>query len=90
MDEIKHILTERDILTTSNSDWLVKLLYAFQDETTIRHSEVQQESEIGDRTTSSYSCMISKHKVADSDWLESDSASIKTSCSYPYPGPEMQ
>lgn len=35
MDEIKHILTERDILTTSNSDWLVKLLYAFQDDTTI-------------------------------------------------------
>ncbi|MBW0547977.1 hypothetical protein O181_087692 [Austropuccinia psidii MF-1] len=32
MDEIKHVLTERDILTaTSKSDWLVKLLYAFQD-----------------------------------------------------------
>lgn len=32
MDEIRHVLTERDILTaTSKSDWLVKLLYAFQD-----------------------------------------------------------
>lgn len=61
-----------------------------QDETTIRHSEVQQESDIEDRTTSSYNCMISKHKVADLDCLESDSASIKTSCSHPYPEPEMQ
>ncbi|EFP84785.1 AGC protein kinase [Puccinia graminis f. sp. tritici CRL 75-36-700-3] len=32
MDEVRHVLTERDILTaTSKSDWLVKLLYAFQD-----------------------------------------------------------
>ncbi|KAI9294754.1 kinase-like protein [Neoconidiobolus thromboides FSU 785] len=29
--EINHILTERDVLTASNSPWLVKLLYAFQD-----------------------------------------------------------
>ncbi|CAH7684635.1 AGC/NDR protein kinase [Phakopsora pachyrhizi] len=36
MDEIRHVLTERDILTaTSKSDWLVKLLYAFQDPTYI-------------------------------------------------------
>ncbi|KAK9447428.1 kinase-like domain-containing protein [Limtongia smithiae] len=31
LDEIRHVLTERDILTTANSPWLVKLLYAFQD-----------------------------------------------------------
>lgn len=32
MDEIRHILTERDILTMSQSPWLVKLLYSFQDD----------------------------------------------------------
>ncbi|KAK2746499.1 hypothetical protein FQN57_003125 [Myotisia sp. PD_48] len=32
LDEIRHILTERDILTTAKSEWLVKLLYAFQDD----------------------------------------------------------
>ncbi|WEW61404.1 serine/threonine-protein kinase dbf2 [Emydomyces testavorans] len=32
LDEIRHILTERDILTAAKSEWLVKLLYAFQDE----------------------------------------------------------
>lgn len=31
LDEVRHILTERDILTNANSEWLVKLLYAFQD-----------------------------------------------------------
>ncbi|KKA18777.1 Serine/threonine protein kinase [Rasamsonia emersonii CBS 393.64] len=31
MDEVRHILTERDILTAAKSEWLVKLLYAFQD-----------------------------------------------------------
>ncbi|EPX72743.1 AGC/NDR protein kinase Sid2 [Schizosaccharomyces octosporus yFS286] len=31
MDEIRHVLTERDILTSANSEWLVRLLYAFQD-----------------------------------------------------------
>ena len=31
MDEVRHILVERDILTAAKSDWLVKLLYAFQD-----------------------------------------------------------
>ena len=35
LDEIRHILTERDILTAAKSDWLVKLLYAFQDEKSI-------------------------------------------------------
>ncbi|CAN6672846.1 cell cycle protein kinase Dbf2p [Trichomonascus vanleenenianus] len=31
LDEIRHILTERDILTVAKSPWLVKLLYSFQD-----------------------------------------------------------
>lgn len=35
LDEVRHILTERDILTAAKSDWLVKLLYAFQDEKSI-------------------------------------------------------
>ncbi|KAF3901545.1 Phototropin-1 [Orbilia brochopaga] len=35
MDEIRHVLTERDILTAANSPWLVKLLYAFQDDLNI-------------------------------------------------------
>ncbi|KAK9472436.1 kinase-like domain-containing protein [Dipodascopsis tothii] len=30
LDEIRHVLTERDILTAAKSPWLVKLLYAFQ------------------------------------------------------------
>ncbi|ORY88965.1 kinase-like domain-containing protein [Leucosporidium creatinivorum] len=33
MDEIRHVLTERDILASTNSPWLVRLLYAFQDPT---------------------------------------------------------
>lgn len=32
LDEIRHILTERDILTAAKSEWLVKLLYSFQDD----------------------------------------------------------
>ncbi|POY72328.1 putative Non-specific serine/threonine protein kinase [Rhodotorula taiwanensis] len=31
MDEIRHVLTERDILASTSSPWLVRLLYAFQD-----------------------------------------------------------
>ncbi|KAJ1935093.1 serine/threonine-protein kinase dbf2, partial [Linderina macrospora] len=31
LGEVQHILTERDILRTSKSPWLVKLLYSFQD-----------------------------------------------------------
>jgi serine/threonine protein kinase len=31
LDEIRHILTERDILTAAKSPWLVNLLYSFQD-----------------------------------------------------------
>ncbi|ODV94679.1 hypothetical protein PACTADRAFT_50541 [Pachysolen tannophilus NRRL Y-2460] len=30
LDETRHVLTERDILTNTRSEWLVKLLYAFQ------------------------------------------------------------
>ncbi|KAI1163940.1 serine/threonine-protein kinase DBF20 [Nemania serpens] len=35
LDEIRHVLTERDILTTANSEWLVRLLYSFQDDRSI-------------------------------------------------------
>lgn len=42
LDEIRHILTERDILTAAKSEWLVKLLYAFQDETSIYLAMVGQ------------------------------------------------
>jgi len=35
LDEVRHVLTERDILTTANSEWLVKLFYAFQDDKSI-------------------------------------------------------
>ncbi|KAF8525089.1 AGC/NDR protein kinase [Hysterangium stoloniferum] len=31
MDEIRHVLVERDILTATKTPWLVSLLYAFQD-----------------------------------------------------------
>lgn len=31
MNETEHLLTEREILAASRSDWLVKLLYSFQD-----------------------------------------------------------
>ncbi|GAK65640.1 kinase-like protein [Moesziomyces antarcticus] len=31
MDEVRHVLTERDILTATKTPWLVRLLYAFQD-----------------------------------------------------------
>lgn len=35
LDEVRHVLTERDILTTAKSEWLVRLLYAFQDDKSI-------------------------------------------------------
>ena len=31
MDEVKHVLVERDILCSVKTPWLVRLLYAFQD-----------------------------------------------------------
>ncbi|KAF8341704.1 kinase-like protein [Amanita rubescens] len=31
LDEIRHVLVERDILTATKTPWLVRLLYAFQD-----------------------------------------------------------
>jgi cell cycle protein kinase DBF2 len=35
LDEVRHVLTERDILTTAKSQWLVRLLYSFQDDKNI-------------------------------------------------------
>ncbi|KAF2135773.1 uncharacterized protein K452DRAFT_238737 [Aplosporella prunicola CBS 121167] len=35
LDEVRHVLTERDILTNAKSEWLTRLLYAFQDERSI-------------------------------------------------------
>ncbi|KAF4973117.1 hypothetical protein FZEAL_9405 [Fusarium zealandicum] len=35
LDEVRHVLTERDILTSAQSEWLVRLLYSFQDEKSI-------------------------------------------------------
>ncbi|KAK4102100.1 kinase-like protein [Parathielavia hyrcaniae] len=35
LDEVRHVLTERDILTTAKSEWLVRLLYSFQDDKNI-------------------------------------------------------
>src|SRR5205814_8267433 len=35
LDEVRHALTERDILTAAKSEWLVRLLYAFQDDQSI-------------------------------------------------------
>ncbi|TVY58963.1 Serine/threonine-protein kinase sid2 [Lachnellula suecica] len=35
LDEVRHVLTERDILTNAKSEWLVRLLYSFQDERSI-------------------------------------------------------
>ena len=35
LDEVRHVLTERDILTSAKSEWLVRLLYAFQDDKSI-------------------------------------------------------
>lgn len=42
LDEVRHVLTERDILTTAKSEWLVRLLYAFQDEKSIYLAMVRQ------------------------------------------------
>lgn len=35
VDEVRHTLTERDILKVADSEWLVRLLYSFQDETNL-------------------------------------------------------
>jgi serine/threonine protein kinase len=48
LDEIRHILTERDILTAASSEWLVKLLYAFQDEKSIYLAMVRENSGAGE------------------------------------------
>lgn len=44
LDEIRHVLTERDILTAAKSEWLVKLLYAFQDDENIYLAMVKTSS----------------------------------------------
>ena len=46
MDEVRHVLTERDILTNAQSDWLVRLLYAFQDERSIYLAMVSTELDL--------------------------------------------
>lgn len=35
LDEVRHVLTERDILTNAKSEWLTRLLYSFQDDSSI-------------------------------------------------------
>ena len=35
MNEVQHILAERDVLTQTKTPWLVKLYYAFQDQTNV-------------------------------------------------------
>ena len=42
LDEVRHVLTERDILTNAKSEWLVRLLYSFQDEKSIYLAMVTQ------------------------------------------------
>jgi len=42
MDEVRHVLTERDILTNAKTDWLVRLLYSFQDDRSIYLAMVRQ------------------------------------------------
>ena len=42
LDEVRHVLTERDILTNAKSEWLVRLLYSFQDEKSIYLAMVRQ------------------------------------------------
>ena len=46
MDEIRHVLTERDILTNAKSEWLVRLLYAFQDDRSIYLAMVSHSREV--------------------------------------------
>lgn len=53
LDEIRHVLTERDILTAAKSDWLVKLLYAFQDDQSIYLAMVTTALSHGERALDS-------------------------------------
>lgn len=48
LDEIRHVLTERDILTNAKSEWLVRLLYSFQDEQSIYLAMVSKNDSSGD------------------------------------------
>jgi cell cycle protein kinase DBF2 len=54
LDEVRHILTERDILTTAKSEWLVRLLYAFQDDKSIYLAMVR------------LNCLLRSYCLADS------------------------
>jgi len=65
LDEIRHVLTERDILTTANSEWLVRLLYAFQDDksmypavTSARSSTIQVYFTTGMHVSTSLRCLL--------------------------------
>lgn len=71
LDEIRHILTERDILTAAKSEWLVKLLYAFQDEKSIYLAMVGRFplprsavliSAVGVRTRRGFSYIAQQHR----------------------------
>lgn len=52
MDEIKHVLVERDILTATKTPWLVALLYAFQDPSHIYLAMVSFPDTLIDSTSS--------------------------------------
>jgi serine/threonine protein kinase len=54
LDEVRHVLTERDILTNAKSEWLVRLLYSFQDEKSIYLAMVSQSMSIRQFTLTSY------------------------------------
>lgn len=45
LDEVRHVLTERDILTNAKSEWLVRLLYSFQDDKSIYLAMVSQQTD---------------------------------------------
>jgi hypothetical protein len=53
LDEVRHVLTERDILTNAKSEWLVRLLYSFQDEKSIYLAMVSPQMEYKDATDNS-------------------------------------
>jgi serine/threonine protein kinase len=57
MDEVKHVLVERDILTNVKTPWLVKLLYAFQDK---EHVYLAMVSRTGRATRSGWRLVASR------------------------------
>jgi hypothetical protein len=56
MDEVKHVLVERDILTAVKTPWLVKLLYAFQDVEHVYLAMVRTHFEFRVRLTNRNTC----------------------------------